>query len=448
MPRTRGAVKPPAGGPAPVPAPVPDRSDPAASMATKRPPIRRAASAAPALPPTPPRTTHKRKRRSRSRVTDSSSEEEDEHEVPVVDSDDEDERARSEPQRKVGALVIGHKKRRTLTLDAIAEELSEATAEDAFWLGDGTAGSSAANGGQSQPKHKVVKNRAPTRARSRTRSPSASPAPHLLRRGHTGLFSPPPSRRAPTIVPRPATPPPEPKESKQKGKATALPERDSPNNPFLVGDSPASVPPSEDLSSPEPRTPKKHVEKPTITYVFRGVKTLLANPHYRSPEASAEVAEIEARARLPVEHPDFSPSEACEPTLLFPEARKPVNARRRTRAVVPAPTSPTPHTSKRRARADSSSDEEHGTGKGKAKAPAEPAAAPGPSVVPEVEDADAIAAALAERVAKRMRKGIYVDGEAPRTRPSSTAGDLDVPRLPEKDRSDPMKRAMGPVRPA
>ncbi|KAI0367224.1 hypothetical protein BV20DRAFT_1045743 [Pilatotrama ljubarskyi] len=450
MPRTRGAVKPPAGGPGPVPAPAPDRADPSASMAPKRPPIRRAASAAPALPPTPPRTTHKRKRRSRSRVTDSSSEEEDEHEVPVVDSDGEDERASSEPQRKVGALVIGHKKRRTLTLDAIAEELSEATAEDAFWLGNG-AGSSSANGGQSQPRHKVVKNRAPTRARSRTRSPSASPAPHLLRRGHTGLFSPPPSRRAPTIVPRPATPPPEPKERKQKGKATALPERDSPNNPFLVGDSPASVPLSEDLSSPEPRTPKKHVEKPTITYVFRGVKTLLANPHYRSPEAAAEVAELEARARLPVEHPDFSPTEACEPTLLFPEARKQANARRRARAAIPEPSSPTPHTSKRRARADSSSDEEHGVNPnvtGKGKAPAAAPAAAGPSAVPEVEDAEVLSAALAERVAKRMRKGIYADGEAPRTRPSSTAGDSDLPRLPEKDRSDPMKRAMGPVRPA
>ncbi|KAI0646142.1 hypothetical protein C8Q79DRAFT_926176 [Trametes meyenii] len=441
MPRTRGAVKPPVGGPALALAPVPERAT-SSSMVTKRPLARRAASAAPALPPTPPQTTHKRKRRSRSRVTDSSSEEED-HEVPVVDSDDED--GSGEPQRKVGALVIGHKKRRTLTLDAIAEELSEAKTEDAFWLGDGAQafyGRPAADSSASQSRPKVIKNRAPTRARSRTRSPSSSPppAPHLLRRGHTGLFSPPPSRRAPAVVPRPATPPPEPKPSKQKGKG--LPERDSPNNPFLADDSPGSVPPSEIFTSPEPHTPKKQAEKPTVTYVFRGVRTVLANPHYRSPEAAAEVAEAEARARLPAEHPDFSPSEACAPTLLFPEARKHEHARRRAHGVVPAPTSPTPKASKR-SMGDLSSDEELGgkiASKGKA-------AAPGPStIIPEVEDADAMSAALASRVAKRMRKGIYADGEAPRTRPSSTAGDL--PQLPEKDRSDPIKRAMGPVRPA
>ncbi|CDO73907.1 hypothetical protein BN946_scf185016.g64 [Trametes cinnabarina] len=422
-------------------------------MATKRPPMRRASSAMPALPPTPPRTTHKRKRRSRSRVTDSSSEEEVEHEVPVVDSDDE--REGGEPQRKIGALVIGHKRRRMLTLDAIAEELSEATAEDAFWIGDSGAGVSSSRHGEagsseSKPMHKVVKNRAPTRARSRTRSPSASPAPHLLRRGHTGLFSPPPSRRAPVIVPRPATPPPEPQRSKDKGKAPALPERDSPNNPFLSGDSPASVPPSEGPDSPLLRTPQKHVEKPTITYVFRGVKTVVANPHYRSPGAAAEVAEAEARARLPAEHPDYSPLEACEPKLLFPEARKAAGARRRAHTIVP-PTSPTPRAPKRRA-ADSSGDEEpkpkataatstgHAT-RSKGKAPAAP-------VPVEDEEAAVLAAALAERVAKRMRKGIYADGEAPRTRPSSTAGSIDEePKIPEKDRSDPIKRAMGPVRP-
>ncbi len=170
----------------------------------------------------------------------------------------------------------------------------------------------------------------------------------------------------------------------------------------------------------------------------RGVKTLLANPHYRSPEADGEAAEAEARARLPVEHPDYSPSEACEPKLLFPEARRTL----RTRTIVAAPTSPTPRPIKRRA-GSVSSNEGAGPlrGKGKASAPVA-----GPSTIPEGEEAEAMSAALADRVTKRMRKGIYADGEAPRTRPSSQAGDL--PRIPEKDRSDPMKRAMGPVRPA
>ncbi|KAJ2959954.1 hypothetical protein NUW54_g14455 [Trametes sanguinea] len=65
-----------------------------------------------------------------------------------------------------------------------------------------------------------------------------------------------------------ATPPPEPEPTKEKGKAPAVPERDSPENPFLFGGSPASVPASEDPESPVPRTPKKHVEMPTITYVL------------------------------------------------------------------------------------------------------------------------------------------------------------------------------------
>ena len=263
MPRVRAAVRPPA-----------DAAPEAPSMSTKRPPIRRAASAMPALPPTPPRTTHKRKRRSRSRVTDSSSEDEDDHAVPEPESDREDA-----PRSKDGAVAVGHKKRKTMTLDAIAEELSEARAEEQFWMGgpsDGASSSTAVAGSSSstakgEVKHKVLKNRASSRARSRTRSPSSSPppAPHLLRRNRTGLFSPPPSRRAPTIVPRPATPPPSTRPRKIKDKGTGLPERDSPNNPFLVDSSPGSVPASgDDLSSPEPRTPQKHVEKPTITVVL------------------------------------------------------------------------------------------------------------------------------------------------------------------------------------
>lgn len=252
MPRVRAAIKPAAGGPAPAPDPP---------KVAKRPPPRRANSAAAALPPTPPKTTHKRKRRSRSRVTDSSSEESDQ-DVPEPESDGEEDRRRA----KAGEVVVGNKKRRTLTLDAIAEELSETKAEEMFWMGESAAGSSSNASGH--PPRKVVKNRVTTRARSRTRSPSSSPppAPYMLRKGHSGLMSPPPSRRAPTVVPRPATPPPPPK-SKTKGKE--LPERDSPNNPFLTDGSPASVPASgEDLSSPEPRTPQKHVEKPTLTYVL------------------------------------------------------------------------------------------------------------------------------------------------------------------------------------
>ena len=160
---------------------------------------------------------------------------------------------------------------------------------------------------------------------------------------------------------------------------------------------------------------------------------LVSNPHYTSAEAAAE---IEARSELPVTHPDFSPSDAIAPKLLFPEARKRDISRKRAHPTVPRPTSPTPVATRRRA-GSSSSDEARGAAKG----------APGPSTIPEVEaeDADAMAAAMAARVTKRMLKGVLADGDEPRTRPSSRSGE---PRLPEKDRSDPMKRAMGPVRKA
>lgn len=325
-------------------------------------------------------------------------------------------------------------------------------------MGKDAAGSSKAAGPSgTKPPHRVIKSRARARTRSRTRSPSSSPppAPHLLRRGHSGLLSPPPSRRAPVVVPRPATPPPpEPIKEKEKGKA--LPERDSPNNPFLADDSPVSAGASGDHSSPEPKTPQKREEKPTLTYVLyvcslslfnatayelmsaffshsRGVKMLVSNPHYTSEEAAAE---IEERSKLPVTHPDFSPSDAIAPKLLFPEARKRDTSRKRAHPTVPRPTSPTPATTRRPRAGSSSSDEARAAAKG----------APGPSTIPEVEeDTDVMAAAMAARVAKRMLKGVLADGDEPRTRPSSRSGE---PRLPEKDRSDPMKRAMGPVRKA
>ena len=156
----------------------------------------------------------------------------------------------------------------------------------------------------------------------------------------------------------------------------------------------------------------------------------MANPHKLTPDAEAEV---EARSRLPIHHPDYIPSEACAPKLLFPEARKHDLTRRRTRGnTVPEPSSPTPAPGRRRA-GSSSSDGSRAAG----------SSAPAPA--PE-EDESAMAAAMASRVSKRMRKGVLADGEAPRTRPSSRHGDS--PRLPEKDRSDPVKRALGPYRPA
>ena len=158
----------------------------------------------------------------------------------------------------------------------------------------------------------------------------------------------------------------------------------------------------------------------------RGTRLQMANPHHLPTEIATE---LEARSRLPVDHPDYVPSESCAPKLLFPEARKRDAARRRApAATVPEPSSPTPNAARRRAGSSSSDGSQK----------------PGPSAAP-AEDETVMAAAMVSRVAKRMRKGILADGEAPRTRPSSRG---DSPRLPEKDRTDPVKRALGPYRPA
>lgn len=166
----------------------------------------------------------------------------------------------------------------------------------------------------------------------------------------------------------------------------------------------------------------------------------MLNPHYVSEEAAAEQ---EARARLPVTHPDYSPTDACAPKLLFPEARRHDLARRRAHSPVPVPTSPTP-TSSKRTRAGSASSSEGAGPATKKVAPAAVPGAPGPSKQGEEDDAEVMSAVLAANIARRMRKGVLADGDAPRTRPSSRS--REVPQLPEKDRSDPIKRALGPTR--
>ncbi|OBZ77957.1 hypothetical protein A0H81_02075 [Grifola frondosa] len=399
-------------------------------------------SASTASLPTPPRTATKRKRRARSRATDSDEEDEDTRDVPGGSSGEERGGDERHGVKKVGALVLGHKKRKTL--DIIAAELSEATVEEAFWLGASVAMQHGSD------------TRGRSRSRSRTRSPSPPPAPHLLRRGHSGLISPPPSRRRPVIVPRPATPPP--RASTPPKDDTVFPKRDSPDNPFLADDSPALASDDDDDGSQERRGPVEHVEKPYIACVFRGQKTYTINPFYRSAATAAALDEAEARARLPIDHPDFSPSEACPPKLLFPEARK--KARRQ-----PAPS----QKSKPQKRAQKTvspsagpaswdwSDDE-GERKVKPQLQAKPQMQTRASAAAESLDMEALQAAMATRLARRlgtgvvkgtdakvqMRNGGVGDGEeAPRTRPGSR---LDMPRLPEKDRSDPLRRAVGPPR--
>ncbi|KAI0795625.1 hypothetical protein C8Q75DRAFT_803496 [Abortiporus biennis] len=319
--------------------------------------------------PTPPRTKHSRKRKRRARrATDSESESDDNQH----DSDSDIGCGKNKD-----SIVVGHKKRKVLQLDTIAAELSgrqekEKAEEDEFWTGessfvkkDNEKGKEGSDGGETE------RGRTLSRSPTPTRSPSASPAPHLLKRTNTGLFSPPPSRRHPRprtpppttlkLPPLPRTPPPR---RKRTGSITRrlFPERDSPNNPFLVSaddvegeTSPEPVPRSD---TPTFRTPppQKYVEKPTITYVFRGVKGEFENPLY-DPEFPDGVPPIRpgSPSQLDPSDPDFSPTPYCPPKLLFPEARKRNHARFDRRSESPTPV---PGSSRNRL---------NGNGKGKAK---------------------------------------------------------------------------------
>ncbi|KZT10417.1 uncharacterized protein LAESUDRAFT_747763 [Laetiporus sulphureus 93-53] len=445
MPRTRGVVRD-------APPPAVDKS-PARPAAMKR-------SVSLTLPPTPPRTATKRKR-ARSRVTDSESDEEDELPQPAPRHDSDEECA----QKRPGAVVIGNKKRKTL--DAIAEELSETQVEEAFWMGTSTDArreTSKKEGKEDDEVEEKPKARYELRSRSQSRSPSSSPpiAPHLLQRQRTGLFSPPPSRRQPRMRARSRQPSPPARASRSPPERPLFPVRDSPNNPFLSDESPTPAAEAESgpESLPEPTISDSLLERPTITYVFRGTKVILANPHYKPPGSHSDSEGVDPSS-LPVTHPDFSPPPAYGPKLLFPEARRDLLRRRAQRGTQPQPSArpttrassrrtasatPEPSTPQRRSRTKSrspvppavASDDEDS----ELVLPARPQAkakAKAPRVAVAEEDIEsALQAAMASRLAHHVGALVPEDTKT-RTRAHG------APRLPEKD-NDAMRRAMGPVR--
>ncbi|KAF8066866.1 hypothetical protein FPV67DRAFT_1670339 [Lyophyllum atratum] len=242
-------------------------------------PLKRSASTASL--PTPPRTHHKRKHASgRS----------------AYDTDTDRESSASEDEEDADAPSQKHKKRKTATGAAADSE------EEAFWLSksDGDAP-------------------APT---SIHKDPSLAPA-LLYRRRLAGAastssvgsapVSPPPSNRK-TAAAAVASPPVTPRPKR------IFPMRDSPNNPFLVSPSSAAV--ADDSASPSPspnlspHTPVK--ERPTVTYVFRGVRGTFPNPLYDHERGRPQSPS--SRSKLPAEHPDFSPGAHCPPKMLFPPA--------------------------------------------------------------------------------------------------------------------------------
>jgi len=99
--------------------------------------------------------------------------------------------------------------------------------------------------------------------------------------------------------------------------------RDSPNNPFLV-DTPLPGSPSDilELESPHTPSPMDYTEKPTITYVFRGVKAEFTNPLYKPVSDSTVEPTTPPPHTLPLFDPDYSPDLRCPPRLLFKAARR------------------------------------------------------------------------------------------------------------------------------
>ncbi|KIP02153.1 hypothetical protein PHLGIDRAFT_38020 [Phlebiopsis gigantea 11061_1 CR5-6] len=298
-------------------APDPDTDADAVVLPPHKPaPLRRSHSAASlcSLPTPPP--TRKRKRGRAGKTGDTDSEEE-------IDARSGSEEEAEQTLRRKGAVLLGNKKRKVLQLDVIAAELSGQAAEEAFWTSEGNTllGPPKDEGSTSKDKGSTAATeRERERSASPDRSPSASPPARLLKRNRTGLLSPPKShrRRSPRtktlsipqpVLEGPATPParrpPRPARGVPLKKPLTLPERDSPNNPFLDSGSSGSVATLDDgpsTSAPAPRKP--HIEKPTITYVFRGVRTEFANPLYdpRYPETGGKVPAAATGREEPV-HP-------------------------------------------------------------------------------------------------------------------------------------------------
>ncbi|KAJ6532032.1 hypothetical protein B0H19DRAFT_1189740 [Mycena capillaripes] len=228
-------------------------------------PLKRSASVASL--PTPPRTHHKRKRGRSKHSRDS------DEDLTATDDDDD------------------------------AKLIKEAEDEESFWL-------------STNPASTTVKNAEPPllyrrlQAQAQTQVHGVPPV------------SPPPSHRKPpvkaAVVPRtptpksastvspPSTPP-------RRNGAPSI-SRDSPDNPFL-----ASPLGSQDevIVNESHSMPSSQEEKPTMAFVFRGVRRSFPNPYYNASSTGPN-----PNSQLPPEHPDFEPEERGVRKLLFGVGRK------------------------------------------------------------------------------------------------------------------------------
>ncbi|KAJ7364344.1 hypothetical protein DFH08DRAFT_660635, partial [Mycena albidolilacea] len=219
-------------------------------------PLKRSASVASL--PTPPRTHHKRKRAAskHSRASDD--------DLSATDDDDE-------------------------------QLIKEAEAEESFWLATNAA---AASGTQPPLLYRRLQAQSKTQTQPQTQLHGVPPV------------SPPPSHRKPPVR-APCTPTPKSSSSTVSPPATptrASILRDSPDNPFLA----SPLGPQDEVVVNESSSDALQEEKPTMAFVFRGVRRSFPNPYYNPSRTSPN-----PNSQLPPEHPDFEPEERGVRKLLF-----------------------------------------------------------------------------------------------------------------------------------
>ncbi|KAF7336804.1 hypothetical protein MVEN_02116200 [Mycena venus] len=231
-------------------------------------PLKRSASVASL--PTPPRTRHKRKRGGSKHSRASSDED-------LTATDDDDEKL-----------------------------IKEAEDEESFWLATNPAPASTTTAKNASPPLLYRRLQA-SQSQSQTQVHGVPPV------------SPPPSHRKPPVraaaAPVPRTPTPKSSSSTVSPPATptrgapSIP-RDSPDNPFLA--SPLGSQDEVIINDSSDSVPSSQEEKPTMAFVFRGVRRSFPNPYYKASPSGPN-----PKSQLPPEHPDFEPDERGVRKLLF-----------------------------------------------------------------------------------------------------------------------------------
>ncbi|KAK2467213.1 hypothetical protein APHAL10511_000762 [Amanita phalloides] len=137
----------------------------------------------------------------------------------------------------------------------------------------------------------------------------------------------------------PVSPPPSHRKTKRVDKASDLvavrhadSAVNSPNNPFLDDG-------KSKTKATSPCTPTSLEERPTVTYVFRGVRGVYPNPLYN--HAKKRALSPPPESLLPPEHPDYSPDMRCPPRVLFPTRPSKSKSHRKRDCLPELPTTPT-----------------------------------------------------------------------------------------------------------